>query len=524
VIRLINTLSATWLLSSAVLLAFQASESGERAVPTLKVETRIVQVDVVVTDVKGNPIAGLQKADFTLLDNGKPRRIDVFTVNDGETQPAPPPTPTAPLPPNTFSNRNLPPPVVPSHATVIVIDASPADPIHDLMAFRASKGMALGRVMRMKPDEQIAVYVTSKHTGLILLQTYTGDRELLLKKIREYEQPGLFPGLSPWMVVEPVSQDYRLDGALTDKPSSDPPPPPDPDESPRRSPLFVPARETEGLIDFSVRENRMSLQVLAERLAALPGRKNIFWATIGLPPRLMNGPDWEHTFTALNEANVAVSTATCAPSSTLIAEKTGGAATCADGPSASAVMEGARASYTLGFYLDESERDDTYRSITVKVNRPHAQLFYRQGFFAGKAARALKEKKPELVSVLLTPVQEDAVKLTAGLSKTGGQGTLRIRLTLDAATLSVTEKNSRLTGEVDELIAEFNERGDMVGKVSDTRTFTLPSAKRSSYETHGVTWPIDINLVSAAVKLQIVVRDRKSGRLGSLTIPLQDVK
>jgi VWFA-related protein len=492
-------------------------------VPTLRVETRVVQVDVLVTDSKGVPVTGLQKDDFTLLDNGKPRRIDVFNMNNGQSQIVPAPRSTAPLPPDTFSNRNLPPAAAPSHATVIVIDASPADPIHDLQAFVFAKQMALGRVMRMKPDEQIAVYVTSKHTGLILLQAYTNDRNLLIQKIHEYEQPGLFAGLSPWLVIQPVTQDYRLDGKLTDQPSSAPPPPP-PSESPRRDPNFIPARETEGLIDFSVRENRMSLQVLAERLALLPGRKNIFWATIGLPPHLMMGPDWDHTYTALNEANVAVNTGTCAPSSALIAEKTGGAATCADSPPADAVMEAARDSYTLGFYLDEKEREDLYRSITVKVKRPHVKLFYRQGYFAGKAATALKERRPELVSALLTPVDEDAVKMTARVVRIKGQAKLRVLLNLDPATLSVKEKDGKLNGQVDEFVAELNGNGGMVGKVADTRSFNLPVAKRSSYETHGVTWPIDITLVATAVQLRIVVRDTKSGRLGSLTIPLPAVK
>ena len=39
--------------------------------PTFKSSSRLVVVDVVVTDREGNPIAGLDKSNFTVLEDGK---------------------------------------------------------------------------------------------------------------------------------------------------------------------------------------------------------------------------------------------------------------------------------------------------------------------------------------------------------------------------------------------------------------------------------------------------------------------
>src|SRR6476660_9788529 len=50
----------------------------------LKVATRLVQVNVVVTDKKGEPIRGLTKDDFTLLDSGKPQTISFFAEETNE--------------------------------------------------------------------------------------------------------------------------------------------------------------------------------------------------------------------------------------------------------------------------------------------------------------------------------------------------------------------------------------------------------------------------------------------------------
>jgi len=45
---------------------------------TIKVDVKLVNVFVTVTDDHGAPVAGLKKEDFTLLENGKDQKISVF--------------------------------------------------------------------------------------------------------------------------------------------------------------------------------------------------------------------------------------------------------------------------------------------------------------------------------------------------------------------------------------------------------------------------------------------------------------
>ena len=52
----------------------------------------LIKVDVVATDTSGKPVAGLQPRDFTLLDNGEPRRILSFQAFDGTAAKPEPPT------------------------------------------------------------------------------------------------------------------------------------------------------------------------------------------------------------------------------------------------------------------------------------------------------------------------------------------------------------------------------------------------------------------------------------------------
>ena len=56
------------------------SQSGSPAggFPTIKVETRLVNVALNVVDAKGSPVGGLGRDDFEILEDGKPQKIAVF--------------------------------------------------------------------------------------------------------------------------------------------------------------------------------------------------------------------------------------------------------------------------------------------------------------------------------------------------------------------------------------------------------------------------------------------------------------
>jgi len=493
------------------LVAFADSPADDASVPLMHAQARVVQVDVVVTDSNGKPVAGLSKDDFTVTDNNKPRGIDIFSLGSEEAMPVT--LPSEPLPLHVFSNRNRRPASI-SHSTVILLDANPADPKSDeYKQYLSASGQAKGLIFSLRPDERIALYVVSRAEGMLLLQDFTSDRAPLLKAMAGYKPRGIHIG-GPFFVYEKPK----------DRP--DMPPATQPTESPRRDPNFVPKRETDYQTDSSVRENRLSLQTLAERLALVPGRKNVFWATTGFSSALihdMGQIPWDHTIAALNEANVALNTVSgCFSAQIEIAERTEGSALCNGGPSAASLITASRTTYTLGFYLQESERDDAFHSLKVKVNRSHVELFYRQGYFAGKTQDALHERRPELETALLNQVDSTGVGITARVETTSGspRGALDIRLNLDAATLSLGEKTGGWMGNVEEIFVQTNENGNTLAKVSDNKEFEVTAADRAGFDSEGVSWPMSIPLVDGAIKLTIVVRDSKTGHLGSLTIPL----
>ncbi|MGC8548635.1 MAG: VWA domain-containing protein [Acidobacteriaceae bacterium] len=66
------------LLAALLALSPLATLAQQSQTPTLRVQVRLVNVFVNVTDQTGAPISGLRQTDFSLYDNGKPQKIAVF--------------------------------------------------------------------------------------------------------------------------------------------------------------------------------------------------------------------------------------------------------------------------------------------------------------------------------------------------------------------------------------------------------------------------------------------------------------
>jgi hypothetical protein len=75
------------------------------------------------------------------------------------------------------------------------------------------------------------------------------------------------------------------------------------------------------------------------------------------------------------------------------------------------------------------------------------------------------------------------------------------------------------TGEVDVFLVERDQRGKEFGRVNDTIAMRLKQATYEQLLKTGASYQHALTLSPKADMLRIVVRDARSGDLGSLTIP-----
>ena len=247
------------------------SEATTSPVLTLKVSTRAVVVDVVVTDGKGHPVKGLPQGDFQLTEDGKPQDLRSFREFTGaDAPPGPTPAPEPNKQPNVFTNEMHSPD--PGAVTMILFDLLNT-PAQDQMYARNQ----LIKFLEAKPkDERLALSVLSSgSSNLTLVQGFTPDDALLLSAVKSKKGRPESPrwqgaGVEAANSVNTVgilAQGGRasgfgnLLGALQGMQD------------------LQHVEETDSRVEITTD----SMMQLARYLSAIPGRKNLVWLSESFP-------------------------------------------------------------------------------------------------------------------------------------------------------------------------------------------------------------------------------------------------
>lgn len=152
----------------------------QNSVMTLRVNTRLVDVNVVALDKKGRPITNLKPEDFEVYDNGVKQNVSSFMQTSAEPTPEAPEAP-APVPSTTpasaeFSNHAHPPQS--AHAEentlVLLLDGSNLS-FNDLVDARQQ----MVRFLQALPSgERVALYTMKYHAYQVLHEASTDHAAL----------------------------------------------------------------------------------------------------------------------------------------------------------------------------------------------------------------------------------------------------------------------------------------------------------------------------------------------------------
>src|SRR5579863_7395801 len=156
-------------LTLAGLAALSASAAQNPAV--IRVDTRLVQVDVTVRTGKG-PVHGLTKDDFTLIERGKPQQIALFKVTEARPQAR---AEVQALPPGVVSNRLNQRGEAPGSVTVILVDRLNTPPTVQPYADRE----LLRFLQSAQKGDRIAIYTLGQQIRVV--QDFTTDLDRLIQ-------------------------------------------------------------------------------------------------------------------------------------------------------------------------------------------------------------------------------------------------------------------------------------------------------------------------------------------------------
>jgi VWFA-related protein len=187
--RRMSMLVRTWAVSTLVLLSCLAAPTllqpltgapqdrdKQPAAPVFRTTKRLVQLNVIATDKKGEPVSDLAAADFVVLDNGRTQTIKFFRKETDQ----PPANSPRPLPPDTYTNQIRQTASVPASVTILLFDGLNTN-ISDQAYVRPQ---AIKFLQQIRPQDRLAVFTLAR--DLHVLQDLTGDSSKLVAALGKY--------------------------------------------------------------------------------------------------------------------------------------------------------------------------------------------------------------------------------------------------------------------------------------------------------------------------------------------------
>ena len=243
--------------------------------PSLRITSRAVLVDVVVTDRNGNPVSGLNKDVFRLAEDGKPQTISFFEEHRGLTAAQRAHLEFPKLPDDTFTNFS--PIATPPAVNVLLIDALNT-PMADQMYLREAAKRYLKSV---KPGSRIAIFTMGLR--LHFVEGFSDDPTMLAKALGYKKNNRPDPTVLVQSQEEAVAEDAviglmnRQVGAGAGATTSAAP-----------AAMIQSFQQFLGETQYAQTSDReyrtMShLQQLAAYLGSFPGRKNLIWLSGAFP-------------------------------------------------------------------------------------------------------------------------------------------------------------------------------------------------------------------------------------------------
>jgi VWFA-related protein len=178
-----------------------------------------------------------------------------------------------------------------------------------------------------------------------------------------------------------------------------------------------------------------------------------------------------------------------------------------------------RATYLLSFTPPQAA-DGKYHFITVKLaGHKDVSLRYRTGYFYRQEPATIKDRFREAV---VQPEDVTEIGLTADLlPATAGRG---VKLGIAATDLAVAQKDAFWADKLDVYLVQREASGTKANVTGQSMVLRLQPATYQKYLREGIPFNQVLEIAPGVSSIRVIVVDENSGRMGSITIPVEELR
>ena len=521
--------------------------------PTFRVNNTTVSVDVIVRDQSGAIVRGLTAANFTVLEDGKPQKIDTFTFQEISDQPRRPLETTsilagvedrlkeevqrsasaAPLAASSTVSEAEAADLLGRRLVVLLFDVSSMQPEDVQRA--VDSGMKYAKESMAASD---LVSVVTIGSTLNVLTDFTSEREEVLAALQ-----GL--AYSDGTAVPPV----ELSTVATDEAAE--------------AASDTDATTDEGFDSFNNDVRLRALKTLAETLAPIEQKKAILYFSAGMARSgednqvelraainsavrsnvaiypvdsrglqavvpggdarqrsgrgvgLFNGQNVSRQFQQLSASQGTLMT---------LAADTGGRAFTDTNDFSDAfkrVQRDLSAYYLIGYSSTNTAKDGRFRRIQVRVDRRNTRVEARAGYYAERDFKNTnkRDREAQLDDQLAAAVSSTDLPLIVGTGafrQAPDRFHVPIAVAIPGSAVPVPEGATKVTIDLRGTIND--EQGRSVGRLKET--MEVPATGGTTLAGKQVLYQSDVLLPPGRFSVKVVVRENLSGLIGSFEAPI----
>ncbi len=532
---------------AALVTVIAFPQARQQTPPIFRVQSNLVVVDVTVRDKKGNLVKDLGKEEFKIFEDNVPQEIVTFSIEN------------IPVAPSEIIAENVPESAKPA---VVNFSATPAaerkkEALKDkrlIILFFDLSSLSTEDLIRSistaqefvakksTPHDLLAIAIYS--STLQLVQDLTNDRDALIKTLKQ---------LNPTEAGDATAEE------LGDTDTSDE--------------VFVPDDVQFNI--FNTDRRLSALETLAKTYREYPERKSLIYFSSGMTTTgIENQSQIRSTVDVANQSNMSIYTVdsrglvalppgggasrgsaggramfsgdamsrqTASLSSsqetlTTLAHDTGGTAfqdTNALEPVFDKVLSDTQTYYIIGYYSTNAKEDGKFRKIRVEVGHPDLKIQHRPGYFASKQFTRLtqteRDRQLEEALTVDRPFSDLPFILEADYFRQDGS-TCMVPVSLQFAGEGVQfeVKGDRREAQLEFLAQIRDTRGSVAGVARDIVEVRLPAQTAEKIRGGQILYSTGFHLRPGDYKLKFLVRDNRTGKLGSfeqaLSVPPLDGK
>jgi VWFA-related protein len=496
----------------AIVIAMGAFVRAQVATPTFRAGTTLIEFNFVALDSKGNPVSDLTREDLILTEGSQARAVAFLRFDGGA--PVMPDTSRPELPAGFVTNR----PEPERNVVAILVDQLNV-PVAGKYGQTSVRGLILQYLDSLPPNTRVGLFRFGELEPVVTLQPYTDRIDLLRQHISSMDL-GLRMKLS-----DSASNGGGNIGTAGAREAMV--------EAEGRAVSGI----NSGIVTMRLNQTVASLESLGNHLAAIQGRKSLVWITNGPPVQFKNPYDsmiFEPRIrqAAQRMANQGIAVYPVSPGLAAVkeddeteistfrifADVTGGRSVRNSNKLTEGVTLAAndqRGTYTLGFYAAD-EPNDEWHPLQVTVKRPGVTVRHRQGYLAVRRAQPQDWPAKSWNDLAYEALDSTGIRLS-GRSDLAAKE-VSVSLQIDAGDLYFHERDGQVIADLEIGLVEKTAKGPTNVRKEPLEVSLLDPARdqRSQLIPFKKSWSLN----PATTSVRVIVRDRFTGRFGTLEMAL----